>query len=90
MGPRSGVEKRGDRIGHVTPEQPATRDECGDSQQQDEAHRDADGQRHDIAGYCQRDDGEHQADYDALARRQPGRPARSQTQAEDQAARNQR
>jgi hypothetical protein len=74
----------------VTPEQPTTREECGESQQQDEADRDADRQRRDIAGHRQPDDGHHQADHDAFARRQPGRPTRSQAQTEDQAAHNQR
>jgi len=72
------------------PEQPATRGNSRESQQQDQADRDADGQRRDVAGHRQRDHGEHQADHDALARRQPGRPARGQAQAEDQAARNER
>jgi len=74
----------------VTPEQPATRDECSDSQQQDQADGDADSQCGEVAHHRQPDHGKHQADHEALARRQPGWPARGQTQAEDEAARNQR
>jgi len=74
----------------VTPEQKPTRDSSGERQQQHEADRDADGQRRDVAGHRQRDHRQDQADHDALACRQPGRPSRGQAQTEDQAARNQR
>jgi hypothetical protein len=72
------------------PEQPATGDQSGESQEQDQADRDSDGQRHDVAGHRQRDHRQHQADHDPLARRQPWRPTSRQAQTEDQAARNQR
>jgi hypothetical protein len=74
----------------MPPEQPATRDKRGESQQQDEADRDADGQRRDIAQHRQRDHREDKADDDALSRSQPWRPTGSQAQTEDQAANNQR
>jgi hypothetical protein len=74
----------------VMPEQPATRDQSGDRQQQDEADGHADRQRRDIAQHRLRDHRQHQADDDPLARRKPRRPTRGQAQAEDQAARNQR
>jgi hypothetical protein len=74
----------------VTPDQPAARDQSGESQEQDEAHRDADRQRYHIASHRQRDHRQDQADHDPLARRQPWRPTRGQAQTEDQAARHQR
>jgi hypothetical protein len=74
----------------VLPEKEPTGDESRESQDQDEADGDADGQRDDIAGHRQRDHCQHQADHDPLARGQPGRPTRRQAQTEDQAARNQR
>jgi hypothetical protein len=74
----------------MTPEQDATRDEADESQQQDKADGDARGERHDIAEHGQRDHREHEADYDPLARRQPGRPTGGQPQPEHHGARNQR
>ena len=74
----------------VTPEQPATGEKSGQSQEQDETDRDPDGQRRDIAEHRQRDDRQHEADDGPLGPCQPWRPTRSQAQTEDQAARNQR
>ena len=79
----------GAQPGPVTPEEDATRDEADESQQHDEADRDADGERDGIASHRLRDDRQHQADHEPLARRQPWRPTRRQAQAEDQAANNQ-
>ena len=74
----------------VTPEQPATSGKSRKSQQQNEADGDADGERRDIARHRQRHHRQHEADHDALACRQPGRPARGKAQTEGQAACNQR
>jgi hypothetical protein len=74
----------------VTPEHPATREKSGQSQEQDEADRDPNGQRRDIAQHRHRDHRQHEADDHPLACRQPRRPTGSQAQTEDQAARNQR
>jgi hypothetical protein len=72
------------------PEHRAARDQTREGQKDDQTGRDADGERNDIAGHRQRDHRQHQADHDPLPHGQPGRPARRQAQAEDQAARNQR
>ena len=74
----------------VPPEKEPTRDESGESQQQDEANRDAGGQRHHIAEQGERDHRQHDADHDPLAQGQPGRPTRGQSEPENKTAGDER